>query len=83
MTHDTWCGVNILSKFQLSSSNGLGFMMLLISGGKGCLNQLINQSISDEAVCKTAPATPGLLIMLPIINHMVASESLFQTIKRA
>ena len=28
VTNDTWCGVNILSKFQLSSSNGLGFMML-------------------------------------------------------
>ena len=33
MTHDTWCGLNTLSKFQLSSSNGLGFMMLQISGG--------------------------------------------------
>ena len=25
--------------------------------------QWLNQSISDEAVCRTAPATPGLLIM--------------------
>ena len=61
MTH----GVNILSKFQLSSSNGLGFMMLWISGGKGSLthwiNELIKELINDEAVCRTAPATPGLL----------------------
>ena len=60
MTHDIWHmvgGVNILSKFQLSSSNGLGFMMLWISWGKG----LINQSISHGGVCRTAPATPGLL----------------------
>ena len=59
ITHDTWCGVNILSKFQLSSSNGLGFMMLWISGGKGSLTQWINH----EAVCRTAPATPGRLII--------------------
>ena len=60
VTHDTWCGVNILSKFQLSSSNGLGFMMLWISGEKR-ITQLINQLINDEAVYRTAPATPGLL----------------------
>ena len=35
MTHHTWSEVNILSKFQLSSFNGLGIMLLLISGGKG------------------------------------------------
>ena len=51
--HDTWhmtCdmfgGVNILSKFQLPSSYGLWFMILWISGGKGWLNQLINQWIT-------------------------------------
>ena len=57
MTHDIWCGVNILSKFQLSSSNGLAVMMLWISGGKGSLTDWINY----EAVCRTAPATLGLL----------------------
>ena len=25
------------------------------------MNELINESINDEAVCRTAPATPGLL----------------------
>ena len=24
------------------------------------MNRLINESMSDEAVCRTAPATPGL-----------------------
>ena len=28
------------------------------------MNELINESINDEAVCRTAPATPGLLIIL-------------------
>ena len=66
VTHDTWCGVNILSKFKLSSSNGLGYMMLWISGGKGSLSELINQWINDEAVYRTAPATPGLLNILQV-----------------
>ena len=43
--------MNILSKFQLSSSSGLG------------LTVWINESMSDEAVYRTATATPGLLIM--------------------
>ena len=30
-------------------------------GGKGSLNQLINQLINDEAVSRTAPVTPSLL----------------------
>ena len=38
VTHDTWHNVNILSKFQLSSSNGLGFMMLRIFGGSRSTN---------------------------------------------
>ena len=69
VTHDTWCGVNILSKFQLSSSNGLGFMMLWISGGKGS----VTRSVNDEAVCRTAPATPGLLNTMTVRNSMIPS----------
>ena len=44
-------------------------MILRISGGKGWLNELINQSMSDEAVYRTAPATPGLLIRRKFYYH--------------
>ena len=57
MTCDMFGGVNILSKFQLSSSYGLWFMILWISGGKGS----VTESVKYEAVYRTAPATPGLL----------------------
>ena len=40
------------------TSNGLGFMVFLRFGGKGLLTELI----SDGGVCRTARATPGLLI---------------------
>ena len=56
VTCDTGCGVNILSNFQLSSSNGLGFMMLWTSGGKGSLTHWLTDSVNDEA-------TLGLLNM--------------------
>ena len=66
VTRDTWHvhvirdmfgGVNILSKFQLPSFYRLWFTILWRSGGKGSLTYWIN----DEAVYRTAPATPGLL----------------------
>ena len=47
MTHDRWCGVNILSKFQLSISNCLGFIMLWILGGKGWLTHSLNYFIRE------------------------------------
>ena len=53
LTHDTWCGLNILSKCQLSSSNGLGFLMFWRSGGKESLNQSISEGINVISVCKT------------------------------
>ena len=37
LTCDMWWGVNILSKFELSSSHGLGVIMLWRFGGKGWL----------------------------------------------
>ena len=55
MTRDTLGMINILSKFQL--------MILWRYGGKGSLTESINESISDKAVYRTAPATPGLLNM--------------------
>ena len=49
--------MNILSKCQLSSSSGLGLTVFWIYFHKPSLTYLIN----DEAVCRTAPATPDLL----------------------
>ena len=40
-------------------------MILWISGGKGSVAELI----SDEAVYRTAPATPGLLNILDVQTH--------------
>ena len=60
MTSDMWHvggGANILSKFQLPSSYCLWFMILWRSGGEGWRSDRMN----DEAVYRTAPATPGLL----------------------
>ena len=78
VTLDTWCGVNILSKYQLSSSNGLEAMMFWISEGKGWLTH----SLNDEAVCRRAPATPGLLnnIMSTNIFYLPCFVHQFKTI---
>ena len=59
VTYDMLLGVNNLSKFQLPSSSGLWFMILWRLRGKGWLTDWL----SNEAECRTAPATPGLLIM--------------------
>ena len=71
VTHDTWhmtCdtlwGVDILSKFQLPSSYGLWFMISWRLGGKGWPTELMNHG----GDCRTAPVTPGLLI-INIINY--------------
>ena len=54
--------MNIVSKLQVPSSNGLEVMMVEdISTKDELLNELINQC-SDASVCRTASATPGLLI---------------------
>ena len=65
MTHDRWhvthsrlCRVNILSKLQLSSFNGLGIWCFEDLEEK---DHWINQLMNDKAVCRTAPATLGLL----------------------
>ena len=61
VTRDTFGGVNILSKFQLPSSYRLWFMILWRCGGKGWIAEWMNEWMNDEAVYRTAPATPGLL----------------------
>ena len=75
ITCDTWhvtCdmlwGVNILSKCQLPSSYSLGGKVIWQSEGK---YQLFNELINYEAVCRTAPATPGLLNILCIISSII------------
>ena len=55
--HVTWKEVNILSTFQVPSSYGFGVNVFWRFGGKGSLSYLVN----DKAICKTAPATPGML----------------------
>ena len=56
LIHDTWSEVNILSKFQVSSSYGLGVKVFWIS---------------EEGVCRTAPATPGLLNIEVLIKSLI------------
>ena len=51
--------MNIVSKFEVPSSNGLWFMIFCRFGGRGWLSDWIN----NRGVCRTAPATPGLLII--------------------
>ena len=50
--------MNIVSKFQVPSSYGLGVKVSWRFWTKGSLNELI----SDGGDCRTASATPGLLI---------------------
>ena len=71
MTRDMFGGMNILSKFQLPSSYCLWFMILWRSGGKGWLNE----SMNDKAVYRTAPVTPGLLKNSVFLSVVVCSLS--------
>ena len=71
VTHDTCCvthgrlrEVNFLSKFQLPTSYRLRVRVYWRYIHKGWLNELI----SDRSVCRTATATPGLLIKSKTIN---------------
>ena len=59
VTCDMLWGVYILSKFRLPSSSGLWFMICWKLGGKGWLNEWM----SNEADCRTAPPTLGPLII--------------------
>ena len=62
-TPDRWWEVNILSKFQVPSSYGLGVKIFWRYFGKR-VTQFINLSINNKGVCRTAPATPGPLITM-------------------
>ena len=52
MTSDTWNTgmMNIVSKFQVPSYNGLEVMIVWIYFHKGSLNQLINQWVTEVFV---------------------------------
>ena len=58
--------MNIVSKFQVLSFYGLGVKVSVC--GRLCFediftkHDLINPLISNKAVCRTAPATLGLLV---------------------
>ena len=58
MTHDRWVEVNLISQFQLPNSYSLWIIMCWRFGGK---EWLTTKLINGKAVCRTAPATPGLL----------------------
>ena len=55
---------NIVYKFQVPSFHGLVVMMFWRLGGKGSLTDWLTYLISDGGVCRTAPATAGLLNIL-------------------
>ena len=78
MTSDTWhvtcdeCwGLNILSKFQLPSSYGLGETEFWRYFNER-ITEWLNQWISDKGVCRSAPATPGMLKILYTRDHLTA-----------
>ena len=65
MTPDMWWGVNILSKYQLSSSDGLPLGCNdVVKIWRKSIGESMNELISHGRVCRTAPATPGLLNIL-------------------
>ena len=56
---DTQGVANIVSKFQVTSSNGLGILMSWRFGKKK-ISYIINQWLNYKGVWTTAPASPGL-----------------------
>ena len=69
MTCGMLCGVSILSTFQLRSSYGLWFMIFWRFGGNGWLTDWLN----NKGVCRTAPATLGLLTTWPKESNHVST----------
>ena len=64
LTFDMWWEVNILSEFQ---AYGLGVKVFWRFGGKGLLADLM----CNGGVCRTAPATPGLLNIYEENSHFL------------
>ena len=59
--HDTQGVVNIVSQFQVPSSYSLGVKVFWKFWGKGWVSHLMNESISEQDVCRSATAKPGLI----------------------
>ena len=64
MTHDTWHVTH--DSFQLPSSSGLGLTVFGIYFHTAWVTELINEWMNNGGDCRTAPATPGLLIILRV-----------------
>ena len=60
--------MNILSKFQLSSSSGLGLTVFWIYFHKPWLNYLVSY-LNYGGDCRTDQATPGLLIICTLLAN--------------
>ena len=70
VTCDMWWKVNILSKCQVPSSNGLGVKVFWSYFHK----LWVTQFMSGEGVFRTAPASPGLLITLKDMHLTVCAS---------
>ena len=68
MRHETW---HILSKCQLPSSYCLVFMIFWRFVRKGWLTEWMNGWMNNKAVCRAAPATPGLVNMTQHYNTKI------------
>ena len=53
--------VKLLLKGHFPNSYTFGVKVFFRFGGKGSVTELINESINDKGVYRTAPVTPGLL----------------------
>ena len=76
MTPDTWhvtggWGWTLSQNFSFLALTSLDVMMFWRFGGQGW----INESLNDKGVCRTALATPGLLI----INRLCVARVVLQT----
>ena len=88
VTHDGWREVNLISKIQLPRSYSLGLKMFW----RYFHNDLINELVNDKGVCRTVPATQGLVkiwccplefILKDIRSHLSVSALWNQKVCRA
>ena len=63
---DTWWGLNIISKFQLLSLYGFGEKVFERYFHK----LLVSERLYHKCVCRTIPATPGLLNIIFYIKAL-------------